>query len=263
MARFFTLASGSSGNSTYLGSASRGILIDAGISCRAIGRALADHGMDFSQIEAVFVTHEHIDHIKGLLTLSKQRPHLPVYGSPGTIRYLADHGSVAPGSYLIPMTGAVEAAGMVITPFHTSHDCAEGYGFRIRTADDRLVGIATDLGRVDQPVREGLHGCELVMLESNYDYRMLMAGGYPVYLKRRVASDNGHLCNDDCAAFLPELSAAGTTRFVLCHLSQNNNLPSLAGGAASASLGRQGRIDGLDYQLYVAPRSTAGEMVVF
>ena len=262
MARFITLASGSSGNSTYLGSASNGILIDAGISCRAIGQALAEHDLDFSNIEAIFVTHEHVDHIKGLFTLTK-RLHLPIYASPGTIDYLARHDSVAPGSYLIPITEAVVAAGMEVAPFHTSHDCAEGYGFRVRTADDRLVGIATDLGQVDASVIEGLCGCELVMLESNYDYRMLMEGRYPYFLKRRVASSNGHLSNDDCAAFLPTLSARGATRFVLCHLSQNNNLPMLADRVANESLQRLGLVAGLDYQLYVAPRSTTGEVVVF
>ena len=263
MARFFTIASGSSGNSAYLGGASGGVLVDAGVSCRQLLEGLSTNGVMPEQVRAVLITHEHIDHIRGLKVLMK-RLHVPLYASPEVLDYLASGDYIPPGTRLEAIDEApVEECGMELTAFCTAHDSVRSLGYRVRTADDRTIGVCTDLGHVSEAVRAALTGCDLVLLESNYEHAMLMNGAYPYYLKKRIAGSHGHLSNADCAELLPQLVRGGTTRIVLAHLSRENNVPELAHATSLGALRALGLEPGLDFTLSVAPRSEAATLCTF
>lgn len=254
MARLCPLFSGSSGNSFYIGSREEGILIDAGRSAKQITEMLDACGIPVKAVRAVFVTHEHVDHVQGLRVFTTKN-HLKVFSSRGTIEALQQGGYLTPKQEAFVIeSGGVECAGMYIKPFHTSHDCAEGVGYRVTTSDGRTVTFSTDLGYISETVQNELCGSDLVVLESNHDVRMLQNGRYPYYLKRRILSDTGHLSNAVCANQLPELAAKGTTRFMLAHLSRENNTPDLAYQTAVCALEMAGLKQGLDFELAVAPR---------
>lgn len=262
MARFCPLFSGSSGNCTYIGSAKGGILIDAGVSARRITVALTERDIDPSSIDAVFITHEHTDHVSGLRVLIKRYGY-KVYASAGTLDVLEQKRILSPGDRfeVLPQSG-VEAADLFVTGFHTSHDSRESMGFRIKTGDDRTIAVATDTGCMTDTVRAALRGCDLVLLESNHDVGMLKNGGYPYFLKQRILCDTGHLSNECCAAELPALAQSGTTRFVLGHLSRENNLPELAYDTALAALEQEGMIVKRDFLLNVAPSTATVPVMV-
>ena len=263
MARYCPLFSGSSGNCTYIGTAEGGILVDAGVSAKRIETALRERDIEPHSIEAVFVTHEHIDHISGLRLLTK-RYGWRVYASCGTLEAIADTRPLEPQTVceVIGETG-VCAAGMEIQPFATSHDSRESLGFRITLPDGRRVAVATDTGVMTDTVRAALSGCDLVHIESNHDVRMLENGPYPYYLKRRILADTGHLSNDACAAELTALAQNGTTRFVLAHLSRENNLPEIAYMTAQAALCGAGMQENVDFLLQVAPRGAEAPVTLF
>ena len=262
MARFCPLFSGSSGNCLYVGTASSGILIDAGVSAKRIETALTQRGLDMSVVRAIFVTHEHTDHIAGLRVLQK-RYGIPLYCSHGTREGILEAGAYVDSDRVIPVTQTVQLDDMAVTPFSTKHDSRESNGFRIELADDRTVGIATDLGVMTSEVRLALCGCDLVHIESNHDVRMLENGPYPYPLKRRILSDNGHLCNEACAAELPALVRQGTTRICLGHLSRENNMPSLAKATADAALQTCKMVENVDYLLQVAPPENTQPYLLF
>lgn len=263
MARFFTIASGSSGNSAYVGGAAGGVLVDAGVSCKQLLEGLATNGVEPQQVRAVLITHEHIDHIRGLKVLMK-RLHVPLYASAEVLDYLTQGDYIPPGTRLEEIGGApVLEAGMELEAFCTAHDSVRSLGYRMRTADGRAVAVCTDLGHISPAVRTALLGCDLVLLESNYEHAMLMNGAYPYYLKKRIAGSHGHLSNADCAKLLPELVRAGTTRIFLAHLSKENNVPELAYQTAFGVLRAAGMEPELDFTLSVAPRSAAATICTF
>ena len=257
MARFCPLFSGSSGNSYYIGSAREGILIDVGRSAKQIAEMLGACNIDVSAIRAIFVTHEHSDHVAGLRVFAS-RHHVPVYASAGTLEALSTMGCLNEKieSSVIDSNG-MECAGMRITPFPISHDSAECVGYRIETPDGRKIALSTDLGCLSEDVRKNLAGSDMVVLESNHDIRMLENGPYPYVLKRRILSNTGHLSNDACASELDGLVRSGSTRFVLAHLSRENNTPDLAFQTALCSLKMSGMKQGKDFELFVAPRENA------
>ena len=148
----------------------------------------------------------------------------------------------------------IECAGMWISSFPTLHDCAEGIGFHITTADDRTLSFATDLGCMTEQVYHNLAGSDFVVLESNHDVGMLKTGNYPYILKQRIISDYGHLSNAACADILPKLAKMGTARFLLAHLSHENNTPDIALQTSLCSLTMEGLKRGLDYEIDIAPR---------
>ena len=256
MAIFCSLFSGSSGNCSYLESGGAGILIDAGVSTRSIVRALESLQSSLKKIAAIFITHEHSDHIKGLPVLTA-RYGLPVYAYGGTLEGIikSARGLDRNRPHEIPTGGGLELAGMYISSFPTSHDSNESVGYKIHTADGHEVAVATDLGLVSDTVKNELTGCKLVMLESNHDVAMLKNGRYPYFLKRRILSPRGHLSNDDCAAALPELVKGGTQHLLLAHLRRDNNLPELAEQTSVANLLLCGGGSG-DYTSEAAPRLT-------
>jgi phosphoribosyl 1,2-cyclic phosphodiesterase len=264
MTRFCPLFSGSSGNSYYIGTATAGILIDAGRSAKQLMSMLNLCGIEITAIQAIFVTHEHSDHISGLRVLAS-RYHIKVFSSLGTLNALEDMGCLSGSfqSYEIG-TGGVELADMLVKPFRTSHDSAESIGYLIQSQDGRNIGFSTDLGYMSDEVRNSLIGADLVVLESNHDIGMLKNGPYPYPLKKRILSDTGHLSNTACAEELCGFAQKGTTRFVLAHLSSENNTPDLAYQTALCSLTLAGMKQGIDFELSVAPKENSdGKVMIF
>lgn len=253
MAKLYPLFSGSSGNCTLVSSGKGSILVDAGVSCKAILGALGQINVSPDKINGILITHEHSDHIKGLSIFTKRFP-LPVYSSREVLEYLQDGNYVHPDCPLYEISSPIEVGGMLVTPFDTPHDSVHSLGFRIDTDKGHSIGIATDLGYITDGVRAGLSGCDLVMLESNYDSAMLQCSRYPYYLKRRISSKHGHLENQACARQLAELAQNGTNRFVLCHLSKENNMPEVALQTVYAAMAEIG-IGATEFSLQAARRS--------
>lgn len=254
MAVFCPLYSGSSGNSVYLDGGDSALLIDLGVSCRAAVTALQSLGADFAKLKGILITHEHSDHIKGLSVFLKKYP-LPLFGSRAVLDYLQENVQLPENIRLCEAEESGFVVGdMKVRPFRTSHDSVGSLGYRITLDDGSEVGVATDLGRYTKEVDEGLKGCQVVMLESNYDDGMILASDYPYYLKRRIQSANGHLSNSDCSMALPALANSGTRHFILGHLSQNNNMGLLAQQAAQQALEQAGFVQERDFTLQVAKR---------
>ena len=260
MSRFCSLYSGSSGNSVAIGCGGKYILIDAGQSAKKIKERLSQEDIDPADICAIFVTHEHSDHISGVRVLASSLK-VPVYATEGTATYLENAGHARNTDLRILPRDGVDLGEMGVTFFPTSHDAAESCGFSVRCCDGRTIALATDTGVITPDIHAALEGADLVYIESNHDESMLFAGRYPYPLKKRIASGKGHLSNDACAAELPLLARSGATRFVLGHLSAENNMPLLARQTAVCELGKYGLREGADYLLSVAAPDGLKSMV--
>lgn len=261
MAKFYPLFSSSSGNASFIGTKSAGILVDAGASCKRLVDALSRNEIPKEAVQGIFITHTHSDHTKGLRVLSGKLK-VPVYGTQETLTQLEVKGEIGAGAETIPIdTRAIDCGGCEITAFPTMHDAPGSCGYRIRTADDKLCAVCTDLGVVTDAVRDAVTGCDMVLLEANYDPEMLVRGPYPPELKCRIMSDYGHLSNPDSAAFADHLVGMGTTRVLLGHLSPHNNTQVLAANAVLGGLSRF--TQGMDYLLGIAPVESMGGAVIF
>ncbi|MBR5619708.1 MAG: MBL fold metallo-hydrolase [Clostridia bacterium] len=251
MARFCSLFSSSRGNCTYIGAPDSGILIDCGVSAKRIGDTLSQMDVDVHSIRAIFITHEHTDHISGLRVFASKH-HIPVYASGGTIRALEGMGIC--GTFTLSEIHAqgVDEGGMFVRPFSLSHDAAQPVGYTVETADGRRISVATDTGIVTDEILSAVSGSDLILLESNHDVGMLQTGPYPYAVKRRILSDKGHLCNEVCAETAVRLLESGTTRFCLAHLSRDNNMPRLAYQTTYSEMLLSGASEGTDYLLRVA-----------
>ena len=229
--RILSLYSGSTGNAFLIRTEQGAILIDAGKNAKKLCLALAEADVDPQEIGAIFITHEHSDHISALPVFLKKHP-LPVHILSGSAYRLANDPSVAPHLVLHPPLYTVEVCGMRVSSFPTPHDSHASTGYRIELVNgDRTyarIGYATDVGFISHEIESGLMGCDAVVLESNHDLEMLHDGPYPYDLKQRIASRRGHLSNPDSAAFAAKLCANGTRALMLAHLSQENNTPELA-----------------------------------
>ncbi len=263
MARIYPICSSSTGNCTFIGTKGHGILIDDGCSFAALKSSLGLIGTEINHIEAIFITHEHIDHVKGLNVLAKHSK-IPVFASAGTIASLMSNvKSPLPDGFRIYdiFQEGYRSAEFEVTPFHTPHDTPESVGYVINYNDIK-IGICTDIGTVTEEVQRNLLGCDAVLLESNYDIDMLRRNpNYSPDLKRRISSASGHLSNNDAAEFAEKLVNSGTTRIVLGHLSRENNTPNTAFNCTSSHLQRKGMKQGSDFTLDVAPVVTEGQYI--
>lgn len=252
MAKFCSLYSSSSGNSTYIGTSRGGILVDIGVSAKRTSEALLGIGVDPCDIAAIFITHEHADHVNGVRVFAKKYG-VPVYASAGTLSGMQEQGALDPKTktLVIPSSG-IEAAGIFVRPFATPHDSRESCGYSVVTPDGKRISVATDIGKMTDTVMDAIHGSDLVLLESNHDVGMLRNGPYPFFLKQRILSDHGHLSNENCAKTAVRLVESGTTRLVLGHLSKENNMPALAYETTHSAMTIAGAKLGVDYLLTVA-----------
>ncbi len=244
--KIYTLCSGSEGNATFVRVGETRILIDAGRSCRAIKQALSEIGESVDRLSALFVTHEHIDHIRGIPVLAKQGA-FPIYATAPTIT--AGKLDCLPQGRVIPITPGqpMEVGGDVpgapsfqVKPFSVPHDSAFCVGYRIDTPQGS-VGIATDIGYPTQGMMHLLRGCDYLVFEANHDPVMLKTGPYPYALKQRILSRFGHLSNEDSARCCVAFAQSGSKGILLSHLSEQNNTKEKAQWTVERALGDAGQ----------------------
>lgn len=262
MAKIVPLFSSSKGNSYYIQGNGSAILIDAGRNLKQIELAMAQNELNMREVRAIFVTHEHTDHISALKVLLK-RYDIPLYASRGTLDYLTRYDKVPATARLNVIEEEIETDDFRVRRVETSHDAAEPCGYFITTPDGRRASVVTDTGYLTDDARTAISRSHLAVVESNHDIDMLREGMYPYILKKRILSDNGHLSNAACAEALPDFVGAGLTRILLGHLSEENNTPHLAVSEATGSLNRAGMVLGADYTLDVAPVATDGKSIIF
>lgn len=226
--KYLSLASGSSGNCHYIEKHGTKILVDVGLSGKAAEQGLSFHGLDLSKVQAIFITHEHADHIKGAGIVSR-RYDIPIYATKGTWQAIGDSlGKIKEKNCRIfEKNTAADFGDLRLFPFETSHDAKDPCGFLFTDGQQKLA-IATDLGCVTSRVEHAVLSSDLVVLEANHDVEMLKMGSYPYHLKRRVLSDCGHLSNETAGEFAVDLVCSGTKAILLAHLSGENNHPLLA-----------------------------------
>lgn len=239
---FCTLASGSSGNCHYIGNQSEGILVDAGISARRIRKSLEEIGKSMTDIKAVFITHDHIDHI-GALTRLTRKFGLPVYCTEGTWKGILRNRTTfdvdqSKFNEIKPFRRYV-VGGFAVEAFPTSHDAHGSVGYNISN-NYKSITVATDLGYICDNAAKYLKKCNAMVIESNYDEHMLLFGSYPQHLKQRIHGPTGHLCNSHTAQFIAENFNSGLSHIILGHLSAENNTPAKALETLSNALSNKG-----------------------
>lgn len=225
MSLFVTaLNSGSNGNCFYIGNKHEAVLVDAGISCREIERRMERLGLSMKKVKALFISHEHVDHVRGVRVLSKKYQ-LPVYSVPGTLsdRHLAPESPL--NSKLTPKEPIIIGA-LRVMAFPKNHDAHDPQSFVIQHKGV-CVGVLTDIGTPCEQVIQHFKCCHAVFLETNYDKRMLETGRYPYHLKRRISSDYGHLSNQQALELFCMHRPAFMSHLFLSHLSNENNDPQL------------------------------------
>lgn len=265
MFRVTILGSGSSGNSLLIDAGNTRLLVDAGVGKRVLCESLKGLGCSPDQLSAILITHEHRDHTSGITWLAT-RLGIPVYATEGTwtgdlkgplgkLRERVPVNQVTPGMCF--NIGTVS-----VYPFKTSHDAEQPCGYRFE-CDGKTIAVATDLGHVSDEVRSGISEVNLLVLESNHDQEMLLQGGYPWFLKKRILSKKGHLSNRDAGNALAELYTKKMQGTILAHLSEENNTEELAFNTVKRILEEHGISVGIDLELKVANRyGVTGPFVV-
>lgn len=261
MLKLYPLFSGSSGNMYFIESHKSNILVDIGVSYKTLVESLNSIGKDISDIDALFVTHEHSDHIKGIETFVKKTS-IPVFASLGTCSFLKNR-LESKNIYKYNLSEmekevAFKLKDISITPFETSHDASMPFGFHIQN-DDSCLTIATDLGFVSENIYNYLSKSNLSVIESNYDRELLLSGPYFYPLKQRIRSEIGHLSNEDTAKTILNLALGGKRDFILGHLSENNNNPDIALNVVSDTLLNNG-FNLAEFNINVASRHFSDEV---
>jgi len=228
MFKFCSLYSGSSGNSLFVQTSNTKILVDAGESAKKIIEALSLIGVEANELDAILVTHEHSDHIKGLGTLSKKY-NIPVYANKKTWEFMPEQNAkiLDANKKIFNPSEPFEIGDLKISPFEIPHDAANPCGFNI-FHDNKKISIATDIGHMTSNVIHKLEDSSFLLLESNYDPNVLKCSKYPYLLKTRIAGPNGHLPNEEAGKTISYLLHSGLKQVMLGHLSKENNFPELA-----------------------------------
>jgi len=244
--RLCVLGSGSKGNSVLVDNGKTRLLIDAGLGARDLKKRLNMAGVDLQDLDGILVTHEHIDHIRALETFSKTAT---VYAHNHTMQAILERGIELKLSQNFD-SECFSIGSMDIETFRISHDAVYPLGYSISDNNSKIT-YATDMGYCSQEFLTKAQGSDIIMIESNHDLDMLLNGRYPAFLKRRIVSNVGHLSNYACAAAINELAQNGVRKFILSHLSEQNNLPELAYWTIIEYLKNKGANE-RDIKLYVA-----------
>ena len=226
MIKFCNLFSGSSGNSTFVASSTTKLLVDAGMSCQKIIKALEKIDVSLAEVDAILISHEHSDHIKGIETITKKFG-IPVYATVKTwdaMKQLKVDDSFK--QFFVPDV-PFTIGDIVIEPFSIPHDAADPCAFNL-FHEQKKITIATDIGHLDDELIHKMYASNLLLIESNYDTDTLFCGPYPYLLKKRINGDFGHLSNEVTSKAIKTLYENGTSHFILGHLSKENNFPELA-----------------------------------
>lgn len=262
--RLCSIASGSSGNCTYVGTDATHLLVDTGISKKRIEEGLKTLELSLYDIDGILITHEHADHISGLGVLTRKRE-IPIYATEGTIRKIKETKTLGD----IPEELFVEVKedesfvikDMTVAPMHISHDAAQPVAYRFRH-DKKKAGIITDLGIYNEYTVECLKGMDAVLLEANHDVRMLETGPYPYYLKQRILGERGHLSNELSGRFLSRILHDDLKAVILGHLSKENNMAELAYETVRVEITMaDNEFRGNDFPISVAKRNEVSEII--
>ncbi len=219
-----SINSGSNGNCYYVGNHNDAVLVDVGLSCREIEKRMIRSGLSMEKVRAIFISHEHIDHIRGVEVISKKY-NLPVYINEKTYQ----NGRIKLREELVngfQDEEVVKIKSLNVIPFFKSHDAADPYSFTVEFEDVR-VGVFTDIGTVCEKLTSHFKKCHAAFLEANYDDEMLEKGPYPFYLKKRISSNHGHLSNAQALQLFLEHKSEFLSHVFLAHLSKENNSPEL------------------------------------
>ena len=259
-----SIASGSSGNCIYIGNQNSHFLVDAGISRKRIVEGLADMEIQPEEIDGIFITHEHMDHISGLGVFLRKYP-VPVYATGKTIdRILSTKALGSLDQELFTSVSPdhpIEVDGIRVEASSTWHDAADPVCYTFEDEDSK-VGIATDFGTYDDYLVEKMQGCESLLVEANHDLNMLMVGPYPYPLKRRIMGNTGHLSNERAGQFLSRVIGKNCRNVFLGHLSKENNYAELAYETVcqEVTLGENPYCSG-DFRIQVAKRDAVSELI--
>ena len=260
-----TLASGSSGNSSLIGdSEGNNILVDCGISCKRIIESVEKLSDSADSIKGIFITHEHTDHIGGLMMLMKKYK-IPVFASLGTLseitRCKGFDSSYKKLMYKVEANRPFRFNDFTVNCFNIPHDAAEPLGFSFEKYDIKL-SVCTDFGMITDEIEEGLRGSKAMVIEANHDERMLEAGKYPFRLKRRILGDRGHISNENSGKLITKLWNEDVNHIFLSHLSDENNMPELALETVRCELLMEHKNFEANTKLVVANRNTLSERAV-
>ncbi|HLG15380.1 MAG TPA: MBL fold metallo-hydrolase [Blastocatellia bacterium] len=258
--RLIILGSGSTGNSLYIEAGETSVLIDVGLSARETARRMTQAGLDPARVNAIVVTHEHSDHVRGVGVFARTAE-VPVFISPATrdqCRFAQDED--LPWGESISSGRSFQIGSLDLHPFTIPHDGVDTVAFTVESAGVK-IGMVTDLGYITQLVAEHLRGSDVIILESNHDREMLKTGPYPWAVKQRIASNLGHVSNDETARYLREDFDGCARWIVLAHLSRQCNHPQLARLAAVRALYSRGPLffSDADERVKVAPPDRPSE----
>jgi phosphoribosyl 1,2-cyclic phosphodiesterase len=261
MIKFCSLFSGSSGNSIFIGTDRAKLLIDAGISAKRIAEALCSIGEKPNELSAILISHEHSDHIKGAGIVSRKF-NIPIYANENTwTAFENDIGPIDIKNIRYFDTGKeFEIGDLSVCAFPIPHDAAEPVGFNFYF-DNRKITVATDIGHINNPLLKCFMKSDLLFLESNHDVEMLKVGSYPWMLKKRIMGDQGHLSNEMAGKVITYIAENGTKKFILGHLSRENNFPELAYQTVYNALFEKNICPGIDVMLEVALRDKVGKVI--
>lgn len=262
--RLCSIASGSSGNCIYVGSDTTHILVDAGISGKRTKEGLEKLGVKAGELDGIFITHEHADHISGLGVMARKYG-VPIYGTKGTleaVRNTASVGTIDESLFREIQTDTkITVKDLTLNPMRTSHDAADPVAYRISHGRQKL-GIITDLGCYNDYTVECLRGMNALFIEANHDVNMLQVGPYPYYLKKRILGDRGHLSNELSGQLLSRLLNDEMQTIILGHLSKENNLPELAYETVRVEISMaDNEYKANDFPIRVARRSDVSDII--
>ncbi len=260
MIKFCSLFSGSSGNALFIGTERTKLLIDAGLSGKRILEALCSIGENPAELSAILISHEHVDHVRGAGILSRKQD-IPIYANESTWEAMETGiGPVKLVNRKCFTTGdCFEIGDICVRPFSIPHDAAEPVGYNFM-AEGKKVTTATDIGHATNELIDNISESDLLLLESNHDIEMLKVGPYPWPLKKRILGDHGHLSNEIAAKIIAYMAEKGGKKFILGHLSHENNFPELAYQTSYNALTEKKIAVGSDVMLEVARRDRAGSI---